>query len=245
MKTVGFILSTNLVTGFEIVGICSNTSGSKENCIVVMDKLKNDLEQNFLFSCQYKITNYYASVYDLGKKQNSEFLNQNKDWDSQNHRIEEQKKMMMSNILGGNIGTAQKIFNSILSELDGMHISDRNNKVIDILATMNDSLKDTNKTLFHSLQPYFNYSAILSAKTLKEIDNYCSRIFDRILMAKKKNELSDTENLITRAKIYIQEHIYQDISQEEIANQLFICPSYLSRLFKKETGENFSQYVTK
>lgn len=87
---------------FEIVGICSNTSGSKENCIVVMDKLKNDLEQNFLFSCQYKITNYYASVYDLGKKQNSEFLNQNKDWDSQNHRIEEQKKMMMSNILGGN-----------------------------------------------------------------------------------------------------------------------------------------------
>lgn len=230
---------------FEIVGIYSNTSGSKENCIAVMDKLKNDLKQNFLFSCQYKLTNYYASVYDLGKKDPSEFQNWNEDWDYQNHRIEEQKKLMMSNIFGGNIGAAQKIFNSILSELDGMHISDRNNKVIDILATMNKSLKDTNEALFHSLQPYFNYSAILSMKTLKEIDDYCSRIFDRILMAKKKNELSDTENLITRAKSYIQEHIYQDISQEAIANQLFICPAYLSRLFKKETGENFSQYVTK
>lgn len=51
--------------------------------------------------------------------------------------------------------------------------------------------------------------------------------------------------MIEKAKAYIQENIYQDISQEEIANQLFICTAYLSRLFKKETGETFTQYVTR
>lgn len=82
-------------------------------------------------------------------------------------------------------------------------------------------------------------------KTLKEIDDYCSRIFDRILMADEKKEGTNTGDLIKRAKAYIQENIYQDISQEEIANQLFICTAYLSRLFKKETGETFTQYVTR
>ena len=51
--------------------------------------------------------------------------------------------------------------------------------------------------------------------------------------------------MLDKAKSYIRENIYKDISQEETANYLYICPSYLSRMFKKQTGESFIQYVTR
>ena len=55
----------------------------------------------------------------------------------------------------------------------------------------------------------------------------------------------DTNSIVTKAKQYIQDNITKDISQEETANHLYICSSYLSRTFKKQTGENFTQYVVR
>ena len=44
------------------------------------------------------------------------------------------------------------------------------------------------------------------------------------------------------AKEYINEHIGDDISLEDVADKLGLNASYFSQLFKKETGENFIQY---
>ena len=54
-----------------------------------------------------------------------------------------------------------------------------------------------------------------------------------------------SSSLVAKARSYIKENIYKDISQEETANYLYICPSYLSRMFRKQTGESFLQYVTR
>lgn len=43
---------------------------------------------------------------------------------------------------------------------------------------------------------------------------------------------------------YIQEHFRQDIALEEVADFVSVNPSYLSFLFKKETGVTFLQYLT-
>lgn len=231
---------------FELVGICPNKTDATTNYTRIMKTLQNDLQENFLFSLDYEIISHYESIYSLGSLSlRLEETERTKAHLTIKRRIEEQKKLMISNILIGNIKTSQKVFQNILAELESLHISERNQLIIDVLVTMNDALKKTNKKLHHSLQPYLNYSVILQMKTLKEINNYCSRIFDRIMMASEKQETTDTGSLIQKAKTYIQENIYQDISQEEIANQLFICTAYLSRLFKKETGETFTQYVTR
>ena len=231
---------------FELVGICTNAQNTPENYAHIMDSLKEALEEDFLFSLDYEIISHYESIYSLGSP--SLRLEATERTNAQlaiKRRIEEQKKLMISNILIGNIKTSQKVFQNILAELEHLHISEHNQLVIDVLVTMNGALKKANEKLYHSLQPFLNYGAILQMKTLTEIDQYCSRIFDRILMASEKKEATDTGSLIEKAKAYIQENIYQDISQEEIANQLFICTAYLSRLFKKETGETFTQYVTR
>jgi two-component system response regulator YesN len=49
--------------------------------------------------------------------------------------------------------------------------------------------------------------------------------------------------IIERAKNYIYEHISQDISRDDLAGYLGFNPSYLSLLFKKETGNTLSDYI--
>ncbi|WP_256760732.1 helix-turn-helix domain-containing protein [Cohnella sp. WQ 127256] len=50
-------------------------------------------------------------------------------------------------------------------------------------------------------------------------------------------------SLIDKAKQYISEHLREDVSREQIADHVFLNPGYLSRLFKKETGESLSDYI--
>lgn len=52
-----------------------------------------------------------------------------------------------------------------------------------------------------------------------------------------------TDQLILSVKTYITQHYADDISLDNIANQVHLSPSYLSRLFKKKTGENLSSYI--
>ncbi|WP_245891208.1 response regulator transcription factor [Desmospora activa] len=44
---------------------------------------------------------------------------------------------------------------------------------------------------------------------------------------------------------YVNLHLHKRITLEEVANHLYLNASYFSRLFKKETGETFIEYVTR
>lgn len=50
---------------------------------------------------------------------------------------------------------------------------------------------------------------------------------------------------ILRAVEYISEHLHSRVLIEETAEALHITPSYLSRLFKSETGMTYSEYVNR
>ncbi|HZG16122.1 MAG TPA: response regulator [Candidatus Bathyarchaeia archaeon] len=50
---------------------------------------------------------------------------------------------------------------------------------------------------------------------------------------------------IVDALKYVFTNLEKKISLEEVASHLFLNPSYFSRLFKKEVGETFVEYVTK
>jgi two-component response regulator len=50
--------------------------------------------------------------------------------------------------------------------------------------------------------------------------------------------------LVTAIKDYINEHFCSNsISLEEVADQFRKNPAYISKVFKKETGFNFSDYI--
>lgn len=50
--------------------------------------------------------------------------------------------------------------------------------------------------------------------------------------------------VIRQVKDYVKDHHQRDISLSDAAEDVYLSPGYLSILFKKETGENFSKYLT-
>ena len=61
---------------------------------------------------------------------------------------------------------------------------------------------------------------------------------ERIAKKSKKTEIVDAQN-------YVRLHLGRKITLEEAAEHLHLNPSYFSRLFKKETGENFIEFVNR
>ena len=60
----------------------------------------------------------------------------------------------------------------------------------------------------------------------------------------RKNLRSDTNSKhINEGKEYIYAHIKERITIEDLADELGVSASYLSRLFKKETGLSVSSYI--
>ncbi|WP_182200288.1 response regulator transcription factor [Paraliobacillus salinarum] len=62
---------------------------------------------------------------------------------------------------------------------------------------------------------------------------------------KEQKELNENSRIISSAQRYIQANYATDITLESVANYLNLSPSYLSNLFKKETGKKFIDYLTK
>ncbi|WP_127533380.1 response regulator transcription factor [Paenibacillus kobensis] len=54
----------------------------------------------------------------------------------------------------------------------------------------------------------------------------------------------DVSNMVRKAQQYIEEHLDEDISRERLADYVYLNPAYLSRLFRKETGQSITDYTT-
>ena len=55
---------------------------------------------------------------------------------------------------------------------------------------------------------------------------------------------SSEKQTIYQVKEYIQTHYGEDISLKKIAEVVYMNPYYFSTFFKKETGQNFKNYLT-
>uniref|UniRef100_A0A942SWX8 Helix-turn-helix transcriptional regulator n=2 Tax=Neobacillus citreus TaxID=2833578 RepID=A0A942SWX8_9BACI len=60
----------------------------------------------------------------------------------------------------------------------------------------------------------------------------------------KKNSNPDNKDVL-KAQKYVQTHLSEKISLKEVADHLHLNASYFSRMFKKEMGEGFIEYVTR
>lgn len=58
-------------------------------------------------------------------------------------------------------------------------------------------------------------------------------------------EMNTRNEDVIKAQKYVQKHLGEKISLTEVAEHLHLNSSYFSRMYKKETGEGFIEYVTR
>ncbi len=86
-----------------------------------------------------------------------------------------------------------------------------------------------------------NINYIYSIRTMSE---YLSLEF--IQISKKIEQIKETKNvpIIRKVILYIEKNYSKKIILEDVADKVKLNPVYLSSLFKKETGYNFTTYLT-
>ena len=158
-------------------------------------------------------------------------------------QLKERKKWIMTNIMSGNINMAHKIMRDTLLNLDRINDRYAINFAVDTFSCISNFLQENNYELFLLVQPYIDYYSIVNLDRPSQLTEYCDCIF---AVMKSKEALSnqfDKKNIIHHIKAYVEEHIYEDISLDNLADELYICTAHLNRIFKKQTGETFLQYV--
>lgn len=78
-------------------------------------------------------------------------------------------------------------------------------------------------------------------ESFSELKKWLAQTIDEILNAPEEER--DGNRYVHLAKEHIHHHYSEKMTLEDLAGQLFIHPAYFSSIFKKETGQNFIDYV--
>lgn len=84
------------------------------------------------------------------------------------------------------------------------------------------------------------YNAFERYQCHEQIENWLINLIVKTVDAVKNKQDSQVKSVIIKANKYIQENYANpNITLESVSSSLFLNPTYFSRLYKKETGENY------
>lgn len=215
-------------------------------------KLCNELFENlalqfhdiFKLNINLKSKQYFSSVFHIAE-QEEEVMKLTVDKADTEMQLLPQKKLIMTNVMMGNIGTAQKIFQNVLAGLKHVESRYRQNFVVNIFSNISNFLQENNQSLFLLVHPYIDYECMIALDNTNRLAVYCDHIFDIMKTREGLTDVFDKGSFMSQIKGYVEEHIYEDIVLENVADKLFISKVHLNRIMKKQIGETFLQYVTR
>ncbi|HEX2947654.1 MAG TPA: response regulator [Clostridia bacterium] len=90
------------------------------------------------------------------------------------------------------------------------------------------------------------FKQVFRIDTLPEMKEYISSVIRKTTELVEKLKTKKVNKTITDIKEYINVSISaDDLSPASIAGKFYLNPSYLSRVFKQETGQTLTEYITK
>jgi two-component system response regulator YesN len=111
--------------------------------------------------------------------------------------------------------------------------------------------------IYYSLKSAFSYfvhksgrwladyrlHAAADMKSMAELEYWATNMLDK-LQDEMNTELSESRHsVVARIQQFVQEHLSEDVSLQAIADHVYMHPTHISKVFKRETGENISDYL--
>lgn len=104
--------------------------------------------------------------------------------------------------------------------------------------------KQEQHSLIKTLPEYKHFETTLSSQTFyDDIRHEMELVIKHVFQ--NQNESHSSSRAVRQAKRYVYAHMNQPVTLTDISRETGMNPSYFSMLFKKETGENFTNYVNR
>ncbi len=115
---------------------------------------------------------------------------------------------------------------------------------IDLINTLGNYLKEKKLTLADMAEEYlYFYQDIAQMRSFLELKSYLDSFIQTYMALLQSKGYKNIRNDVLAAANFIEEHYSNDISLSDVARYINISKNHLSYLFKKETGQTFSDYL--
>lgn len=89
------------------------------------------------------------------------------------------------------------------------------------------------------------YAKVLQMESIDALEKWLADTGKKMLMQLQKDKSNSSKTFVNQAIEYVKNnYASQDITIDEICNNLGVSSAYFSTVFKKETGKTFIQYLT-
>ncbi len=213
--------------------------------------ISKEIMELFGLDSSYLVREVYDSMLEIIQNINSVFLRKVQHPPGKiievadMNKLKEQQKLLLSNISIGNIDGTRNIFRSFLNALTDLDIRIMRNRIIEMFAVIAEKLKEASIDVYEVTDGKFNYNIIATMKDIEEIEKWGREVLGSLAKYVLETKENQTNDIISRAQKYIEENCFKDLSLEEVAEHYYLSPCYFSRIFKKQAGESFIDYLIK
>lgn len=173
---------------------------------------------------------------------------ENQDSREDNQMMFKQEKQLISKVRIGDQQTARELLNEILGHIF-FYDTDFDlvkAKVIDVLAVLARAAIEAGADLeivFGLRYAYFVRMGTVN--NIHELSELLIRVLDRFMECAFSLKNLKNRDLIFRAMDYIRKHYAENITLEQVADDVGLNPNYFSKLFKEETQMSYKDYVNR
>lgn len=136
-------------------------------------------------------------------------------------------------------------FDSIMDESTDIEYLKNSNKPLVI--PLNETIKEEIINRFEKCINCNDNDVFLKISCFFDLMSYVDNLYSDINNRKikpVKPQISGTRKIVTEMIEYINEHLYENIKIQCIADKFFISPDYASKIFKKYTNSPIGSYIT-
>lgn len=83
-----------------------------------------------------------------------------------------------------------------------------------------------------------------ATRSLNQLRSWAIRVISTGIEYMSRHH-QDISAVVAKVQKYMNDHLHEEVSRDDIAHFVHLNPAYLSRLFKKETGLSLSEYMLK
>lgn len=257
------IISCNQNT-FSVILLFGNDESEdmlKSSIISIAEELRNTIENNFPFTVSAGISHYYKDASDIKRAYSEAIIClENRFYIGHNSTIHADDIFNIESCTGKRVIETKPIFDAIrsgntdkikieLGNVTGI-LSHENNKqyVRNVCMEIITGCSRSYCEIYGTMDDIFEggmipFERIMGFSAAQDLFNILEAIIGNIIGRINAMQKSQTRKVISKASDYINAHFNEDISLNDVAGHVFMSPWYFSKLFKKEAGETFSEFL--
>lgn len=140
------------------------------------------------------------------------------------------------------IGDLVNQFFAPYKQIGGMPIAEIRSSCTELIIILMFRFKEKGLSL-SSIDQQHVLGRIYEIDSLTELKRWLTQMLETISFDLIHQDKKDVNSYVLMAKEYVKENYQERITLEDISHRLFLHQAYFSAIFKKETGQNFIDYV--